>query len=239
MVDQLALELLRGRKRIADAADRAVDAGQRLMRRDIGIDRCRRREQPAAVIRAVADDLRADARHAQRKVLPHRQQRRLFLAVAQDARLVLVQTVVFLQIARVVRPQLTQRRVEKAPPRRRACAHEHQILRTEQHGLEQALHVALPLLAHAVFVDLHRPEARQAQLECVLAALRLEFRADECRILAEPQSFLLLRRAEQPHGRAGRRRLEQVGLALPVLAADQIDRRVEDKACILVIAEIL
>jgi len=152
---------------------------------------------------------------------------------------VLVQTIVFLQITRVVRPQLTQRRIKKAPPRRRARPDEHQILRTEQHGLEQALHVALPLLAHAVFVDLHRPEARQAQLECVLTPLRLEFRADECRILAEPQSFLLLRRAEQPHGRASRRRLEQVGLALPVLSADQIDRRVEDKACILVIAEIL
>ena len=73
----------------------------------------------------------------------------------------------------------------------------------------------------------------------MVAALRLKFRADACIVRSEAQSLFFLGGAEQPHGRAGRRRLEQIGLALPVFAADQIDRRVERKALVLVVAEIL
>ena len=56
---------------------------------------------------------------------------------------------------------------------------------------------------------------------------------------AELQALFFLRRAEQPHGRAGRGGLEQVGFALPVFPADQVDRRVEHKAFVFIIAELL
>ena len=52
------------------------------------------------------------------------------------------------------------------------------------------------------------------------------------------QALFFLRRAKQAHGRADRHRFEQVGLALPVLAADQVDRRVESEARLFIIAEI-
>ena len=131
VVDQLFLDLLCVRKRVGHRGDRLVHARERFMRRDIRVDRRCVREQLFAVIRAVADDLRADVRHAQRKIIPHGKQRGLFLAVSQDAGLVVVQAVVLLKIARIVRPQLAQRGIQEAAPRARALPHEHQVLRTK------------------------------------------------------------------------------------------------------------
>ena len=151
----------------------------------------------------------------------------------------LVQAVVFLQIAGVIGPHLAQGGIEEPAACRRARADEHQILRAEQHGLEQALCIRLALLAHAVFVDLHRLGARQPQLERNIALLCHEIRENESVFRAEPQALFFLRGAEQPHGRARCRRLEQVCLALSVFAADQVDRRIERKRFLRVIAEIL
>ena len=199
------------------------------MRRDICIDGSRGLEQLTAVIRAVTDDLRADMCHAQREILPNREQGRLFFAVAQNARFMLVQTVVFLEIACVVGPHLAQRGIEKSAASRRARADEHQILRAEQHGFEQSLCVRLAFLPHTVFVDFHRFGAGKSQFKRNIALLREKFRKDESMILSEPQPLFFLGRAEQPHGRAGRCRFEQVGFALSVFAADQVDRRIERK----------
>ena len=58
-------------------------------------------------------------------------------------------------------------------------------------------------------------------------------------ILSEPHPLFFLGRAEQPHSRAGRCRFEQVGFALSVFAADQVDRRIERKRFLRVVAEIL
>ena len=109
------------------------------MRRDICIDGSRSFQQLAAVIRAVTDNLRADMRHAKREILPHGEQGRLLFAVAQNARFMLVQTVVFLEIACVVGPHLAQRGIEKSAASRRSGADKHQVLRAEQYGFEQSL----------------------------------------------------------------------------------------------------
>ena len=151
----------------------------------------------------------------------------------------LVQAVVFLQIARIVRPQLAQRGVQKAAPGSRARAHEHQVLRAEQHGFEQALHVRLAFLAHAVFVDFHGLCARKAQFKRKIAPLRRKFCLDKGMVRAKAQALFFLRRAKQPHGRAGGHRLEQIGLALAILPADQVDPGVERKAFVFIIAKLL
>ena len=109
------------------------------MRRNIRIDGGRSLEQLTAVVRAVADNLRADMRHAKREILPHGEQGRLFFTVAQNARFMLVQTVVLLEIARIVWPHLAQRSIEKPTPSRRSGADKHQVLRAEQYGFEQSL----------------------------------------------------------------------------------------------------
>ena len=67
----------------------------------------------------------------------------------------------------------------------------------------------------------------------------MEIRLNDRMIRPELQTVLFLRRAEQPHGRAGRCRFEQVGFALSVFAADQVDRRIERKRFVRVVAEIL
>ena len=131
MRGKLLLDLLCVRERVGDRGNRLIRAGKRLLRRDIGVDGRRRFQQPAAVVRAVADDPRAEVRHAEGEILPQVQQGGFFLAVAQDARLVVVQAVVFLQITRVIGPKLAQRHIQEAPPRARARAHQHQILRTK------------------------------------------------------------------------------------------------------------
>ena len=208
------------------------------MRRDICIDGSRSFQQLTAVVRAVADNLRANMRHAQREILPHGEQGRLLLAVAQNARFMLVQTVVFLEITCVVRPHLAQRGIEKSAARR-SDPDEHQILRAEQHGFEQSLCVRLAFLPHTVFVDFHRFSAGKPQFKRNIALLREKIRKDERMILSEPQPLFFLGRAEQPHGRAGRCRFEQVGFALSVFAADQVDRRIERKRFVCVVAEIL
>ena len=209
------------------------------MRRDICIDGSRGLEQLTAVVRAVADNLRADMRHAKREILPHREQGRLFFAVAQNARFMLVQTVVFLEIACVVGPHLAQRGIEKSAASRRSGTDEHQILRAEQHGFEQSLCVRLAFLPHTVFVDFHRFGAGKSQFKRNIALLREKIRKNKGMILPEPQPLFFLGRAEQPHGRAGRCRFEQVGFALSVFAADQVDRRIERKRFVRVVAEIL
>mgnify|MGYP000105068572 CR=1 FL=1 len=209
------------------------------MRRDICIDGSRSFQQLAAVVRAVADNLRADMRHAQREILPHGEQGRLFFAVAQNARFMLVQTVVFLEIACVVGPHLAQGGIEEPAACRRARADEHQILRAKQHGFEQSLCVRLAFLPHTVFVDFHRLGARSRSSSEISRILREKIRKDESMILSEPQPLFFLGRAEQPHGRAGRCRFEQVGFALSVFAADQVDRRIERKRFVRVVAEIL
>ena len=150
-----------------------------------------------------------------------------------------MQAVVFLQITRIVRPQLAQRRIQKTPPGGSARAHKHQVLRAEQHGFEQALHIRLSFLPHAVFVDFHGLCARKAQFQRKIAPLRRKFRLDEGMVRAKAQALFFLRRAEQPHGRASGHRLEQIGLALAILPADQVDPWVEYKAFVFIIAKLL
>ena len=77
----------------------------------------------------------------------------------------LVQAIVLLKIARVVRPHLAQRGIEKPPPSRCSGTDEHQVFRAEQHCFEQSLCVRLTFLAHAVFVDFHRFGAGKPQFE--------------------------------------------------------------------------
>ena len=239
VLNQLLFNLPGVRKRVGDRRNRFVYARELFLRRNVRIYLRCVREQLFAVIRTVADDLRADMRHAQRKIIPHGKQRGLFLAVTQDAGFVVVQTVVFLQIARVVGPQLAQGNIQEPPPRGRARPHQHQVFRAEQHGFQDALHVCLPPLAHAVLIDLHGLCARKAQFKREIAPLRRKIRLDKGMIRSEPKAFFFLRRAEQPHGRAGCGRLKQVGLALPVLPADQVDRRIQNKPFVLVVAELL
>lgn len=112
---------------------------------------------------------------------------RLFFAVAQNARFMLVQTVVFLKIACVVGPHLAQRGIEKSAASRRSGTDEHQVLRAEQHGFEQSLCVRLAFLPHTVFVDFHRFGAGKPQFKRNIALLREKIRKDERMILSEPQ----------------------------------------------------
>ena len=135
--------------------------------------------------------------------------------------------------------QLAQRGIEKSTASRRSGTNEHQILRAEQHGFEQSLCVRLAFLPHTVFVDFHRFSAGKPQFKRNIALLREKIRKDESMILSEPQPLFFLGRAEQPHGRAGRCRFEQVGFALSVFAADQVDRRIERKRFVRIVAEIL
>ena len=98
----------------------------------------------------------------------------------------LVQTVVLLEIARIVWPHLAQRSIEKPAPSRCSGADKHQVLRAEQHGFEQSLCVRLAFLPHTVFVDFHRFGAGKSQFKRNIALLRDKIRKNKGMILSEP-----------------------------------------------------
>ena len=70
MIDELFFDLPCLRERVGDRGNRFVHAGEHLLRCNVGVDGSGGFQQLAAVICAVADDLRADMRHTQREILP-------------------------------------------------------------------------------------------------------------------------------------------------------------------------
>ena len=151
----------------------------------------------------------------------------------------LVQAVVFLQAARIVRPQLAQRRIQKAPPRGRARPHQQQVLRTEQHGLEHALRVRLPLHAHAVFVYFHGFARERRSSSAKIAPLRVKSALMHAASAPKrrPSFFWDVRNSRMVEQAAAAS--SRLVLPLPVVPADQVDRRVEVKLPVLVVAELL
>ena len=121
--------------------------------------------------------------------------------------------------------QLAQRRVQKAPPPLRAALHQTQIARLEHHRREAARQRGRPAQVHPV--PLGRPArargipAAHRQIDLVLLpvaglSLGLQHRkglipGNQLRVFRAPEAFAA---GQQPH------RLQQIGFALAVFAAD-------------------
>ena len=80
--------------------------------------------QSLAEPRTVVDDDRSALRHAQVKFRQSIKKRRILLAVAQNARLVLVGAVIVAERLRVARAKLAERVVHELAPRRRSIANQ-------------------------------------------------------------------------------------------------------------------
>ena len=123
---------------------------------------------------------------------------------------------------------LRDRRIEKLAPLRRCALDDRQMIRTEQHRTEDAERLARRDL-HAVFCPPPRP-AEIAVAERLFFAAAGKGDVNPAALCAEPHKIALARRAE---GSAPRKKVDgfkHVGLALGVVAVEQIDSGIKMNA---------
>ena len=167
------------------------------------------------------------------------QQGGIILAVPQDAGLVLIEAGVLRQGRRVTRTQLAQGIIHKPPPRSRAVANQKEILGSEEHRVEHIRKGCGIFCRHAV--NGHFPLSATLQLnagnELPIAGVdapfqhrRLLFKADQFSICVGTGR---LAAGEVDDG------LQEVGLALRVLAVNDVAVLVEQHLLALVITKAL
>ena len=188
---------------------------------------------------AVIDEHRAALRHAEVEIGERVEQRGVLLRVAQDARLVVVEAVILAQRRVVARAELGEREVHEAPPCRGAVADEQEIVGAEIDGIQHAREITRALAGD--LIDAHFPAlaAGQLNLHGKVAAAGKDAAGEPCRVGVKGDHLLLRAGA----GRLGAGEidggLEQVRLALRVLADDDVDRGIEGHALVRVVAEML
>ena len=182
---------------------------------------------------AIIDKHRAALRHAEVEIGERVEQRGVLLRVAQDARLVVVEAVILAQRRVVARAELGEREIHEAPPCRGAVADEQEIVGAEIDGVQHTREIARALAGD--LIDAHFPAlaAGQLNLHGKVAA------GEPCRV-GFKGDHLLLRAGT---GRLGAGEvdsgLEQIRLALRVLADNDVDRGIEGHALVRVVAEML
>ena len=150
-----------------------------------------------------------------------------------------VEAVILAQRRVVARAELGEREVHEAPPCRGAVADEQEIVGAEIDGIQHAREVARALAGD--LIDAHFPAlaAGQLNLHGKVAAAGKDAAGEPCRVGVKGDHLLLRAGA----GRLGAGEvdggLEQVRLALRVLADDDVDRGIECHALVRVVAEML
>ena len=151
----------------------------------------------------------------------------MLLTVPEDAGLVLIQPPVFRQCLGVPGPQLAQGQIHEPPPLRRPRPDEKQILRAEEYGVQHVGQRRVGLSGHTV--DRHFPAFAAKELyirgerplpgqELRRDGRLLPVEADQLPVAVGAGAFTA---GQIDHG------LQQVGLALGVLAVDDVAAPVE------------
>ena len=94
--------------------------------------------QPLDKVRPVMDQQRSRLGHAHGKLVQRIQQGGLFLAVSQNADLVLVKPLILRQRQGIPGPKLADAIIQKSPPGGGSFPDQIQVLRAKQHALKNA-----------------------------------------------------------------------------------------------------
>ena len=182
--------------------------------------------QPLDKVRPVMDQQRSRLGHAHGKLVQRVQQGGLFLAVSQNAGLVLVKPLIFLKCLRVPGPQLADAVIQKAPPGGGSFPDQIQVLRAEQHTLKNTGQLAAVFQLDAVRPQ-HPPRPPvQLRLQQKLSISGKHIPLQKGVIHAELDQLPVISGPMADAGEIGHR-LQQIRLSLGVVTVDHIDIRVK------------
>ena len=171
----------------------------------------------------VVDEQSAGLTHPHVIVFQQIQQFRLFRPIFQNPGFLIVQPLILRQSFRVAGPELADDAVQKIPPGGGAGADEIQILRTEQDGIQDTGQFSGTLQPHPVLFQsppLPPPEPRFQEKVPVPAG---ELTQDLRLRLVEGDQLSIPPSPMAPAGGQVGDGLDEVGLALGVVAVDDID----------------
>ena len=190
--------------------------------------------------RAIGDHDGPDLRHAQAELRKRLKKRRHLVPVLENAALAVEQLRVLRQRTGIIRPELTQRRVDQLAPRGGAALEHLKLLRTEQNRRQKPLERRCGLLLHTADVDLPwTPSGENHGASGLPAACGKKRGVQIGKVRAEAHELLRPRRAEAAACGQIRHRLKQIRLALRIFPEDQIDARNEARLQARVISEIV
>ena len=182
--------------------------------------------QPLDKVRPVMDQQRSRLGHAHGKLVQRVQQGGLFLAVSQNADLVLVKPLIFRKCLRVPGPKLADAVIQKAPPGGGSFPDQIQVLRAEQHTLKNTGQLAAVFQLDAVRPQ-HPPRPPvQLRLQQKLSISGKHMPLQKGVIHAELDQLPVISGPVADAGEIGHR-LQQIRLSLGVVTVDHIDIRVK------------
>ena len=182
--------------------------------------------QPLDKVRPVMDQQRSRLGHAHGKLVQRVQQGGLFLAVPQNADLVLVKPLIFRKCLRVPGPKLADAVIQKAPPGGGSFPDQIQVLRAEQHALKNTGQLAAVFQLDAVRPQ-HPPRPPvQLRLQQKLSISGKHIPLQKGVIHAELDQLPVISGPMADAGEIGHR-LQQIRLSLGVVTVDHIDIRVK------------
>ena len=182
--------------------------------------------QPLDKVRPVMDQQRSRLGHAHGKLVQRVQQGGLFLAVPQNAGLVLVKPLIFHKCLRVPGPKLADAVIQKAPPGGGSFPDQIQVLRAEQHTLKNTGQLAAVFQLDAVRPQ-HPPRPPvQLRLQQKLSISGKHIPLQKGVIHAELDQLPVISGPMADAGEIGHR-LQQIRLSLGVVTVDHIDIRVK------------
>ena len=182
--------------------------------------------QPLDKVRPVMDQQRSRLGHAHGKLVQRVQQGGLFLAVSQNADLVLVKPLIFRKCLRVPGPKLADAIIQKAPPGGGSFSDQIQVLRAEQHTLKNTGQLAAVFQLDAVRPQ-HPPRPPvQLRLQQKIPLPCKHMPLQKGVIHAELDQLPVISGPMADAGEIGHR-LQQIRLSLGVVTVDHIDIRVK------------
>ena len=182
--------------------------------------------QPLDKVRPVMDQQRSCLGHAHGKLVQRVQQGGLFLAVPQNAGLVLVKPLIFHKCLRVPGPKLADAVIQKAPPGGGSFPDQIQVLRAEQHTLKNTGQLAAVFQLDAVRPQ-HPPRPSvQLRLQQKLSISGKHIPLQKGVIHAKSDQLPVISGPMADAGEIGHR-FQQIGFSLGVITVDHIDIRVK------------
>ena len=240
MLHQGRKQLLLREEGVVNGADRLISQLQLLPLAGALVVGLRRilRQRPA-VTGPVVDQHRSHLTQPPVEVRQGGQQLGVVAAVPENAGLVLIEPVVFRQCLPVPGPQLAEGQVHEPTAGGSPLPDEHQILRGEEHGVQHVGEGGVVLGGNAVDTGLTAAATEQLHLRAELPVPckhlpqdvgLVPVEADELPVRSGPWR---LAAGEIDHG------LQQIRLALSILAVDDVAAVVEGQGLPVVVAEAL
>ena len=182
--------------------------------------------QPLDKVRPVMDQQRSCLGHAHGKLVQRVQQGGLFLAVSQNAGLVLVEPLILRQRQGVPGPKLADAVIQKAPPGGGSFPDQIQVLRAKQHALKNTGQLAAVFQLDAVRPQ-HPPRPPvQLRLQQKVPLSGKHISLQKGVIHTELDQLPVISGPMADAGEIGHR-LQQIRLSLGVVTVDHIDIRVK------------